>query len=87
MTEFVKSKWVHTAKPTICFGCLREFPKGTLMESQTMRDKDGLWSLHLCPTCEMLVDEFVAEDENYESGRFKDIAPSVELSQGDDNEV
>ena len=57
------------------------------MESQTMRDKDGLWSLHLCPTCEMLVDEFVAEDENYESGRFKDIAPSVELSQGDDNEV
>lgn len=84
MTKFVRSKWVNVAKQTVCFGCCRQFPKGTLMDAQTMCDEDGIWSMHLCPTCESLVDEHIADGDNYEEGYFKIMAPLAEVTQGVD---
>ena len=51
MVKCINFKRVNVRKPTVCFGCNREFPIGTEMELQTMRD-DTLYSIHLCLTCE-----------------------------------
>ena len=50
MIKCIEYKQVKVRKPATCFGCCRQFPVGTIMEAQTMRDKD-LYHIHLCLTC------------------------------------
>lgn len=50
MAEVIGTKIVTTKKPHICFGCGREFPKGTEMEKSCIVD-GTLWTSYLCPTC------------------------------------
>lgn len=73
IVKFVKSKKVAVCKPTICFGCNREFSAGTIMDLQTMRS-DSLYSLHLCKTCEQLVEKLVPNDSIYYEGDFEELA-------------
>lgn len=44
-------KIVLTRKPHICFGCGREFPKGTNMERSCVVDGREAWTCYLCQTC------------------------------------
>lgn len=78
-TVCIDWKWVNVRKDTQCFGCCRVFPKGTLMESQTMRDT-SLWHIHLCSTCEKLVNSMVADNDVYDEGTFKTLAPAIETA-------
>ena len=41
MTEVIGQKTVKTRKDHVCFGCGRNFPKGTLMERSCVIDSDG----------------------------------------------
>lgn len=50
MAEAIGRKIVTTKKPHICFGCGREFPRGTKMERSCMIDGTA-WTFYLCPTC------------------------------------
>lgn len=74
VVKFVKSKKVAVRKPTICFGCNREFPVGTMMDLQTMR-ANSLYNLHLCETCEILVDTLIPDGFIYHEGNFENITP------------
>ena len=73
MVKCINFKRVNVRKPTICFGCNREFPIGTEMELQTMRD-DTLYSIHLCLTCEQLVEKLIPNNSIYYEGDFEELA-------------
>ena len=53
MAEVIGQKTVKTRKDHVCFGCGRNFPKGTLMERSCVID-NGLWTSYLCPTCKKI---------------------------------
>lgn len=55
-------KIVLTRKPHICFGCGREFPKGTSMEKGCVVD-GGAWTCYLCQTCIDIVSKMRYDDE------------------------
>lgn len=48
--EIIGRKYVITRKPHRCFGCAREFPKGTKMEKSCVID-DIIRTDYLCMTC------------------------------------
>lgn len=54
MTEVIGQKTVKTRKDHVCFGCGRNFSKGTLMERSCVIDSDGIWTCFLCPTCKKI---------------------------------
>lgn len=53
MLEVIGQKTVKIRKDHMCFGCGRNFPKGTLMERSCVID-NGLWTCYLCPTCKKI---------------------------------
>lgn len=77
MIKCIEYKQVKVRKPTTCFGCGRQFPVGTIMEAQTMRDKD-LYHIHLCLACESLVNDLVEDGGIYYEGDFREMAPTYE---------
>lgn len=42
MSEILRTKYVVTRKPHVCFGCGRKFPEKTKMAVSTIKDGD-LW--------------------------------------------
>lgn len=48
--ELLRQKNVITRKPHVCFGCGREFGKGTPMSFEVWKDVD-INSAYLCETC------------------------------------
>lgn len=54
MTEVIGQKTVKTRKDHVCFGCGRNFSKGTSMERSCVIDNDGIWTCFLCPTCQKI---------------------------------
>lgn len=73
--------WVKCRKPHCCFGCGREFPKGTVMERQVINGtENGIMTIHLCETCEHLITEEVPEGGIYYQDSFYDKAIAYEAS-------
>lgn len=62
MIEVIGRKIVKTRKPHVCFGCGREFPKGTEMEKSCIVD-DKLWTCYLCTTCQEITQSMSWGDE------------------------
>ena len=63
MSSILNPRVVITRKPHICFGCAREFPKGTKMELSCIVDGGTLWTCYLCPTCMKLTQKMRYDDE------------------------
>ena len=63
MSQVLNPRVVTTHKPHICFGCAREFPKGTKMELSCIVDGGTAWTCYLCPTCMKLTQEMRYDDE------------------------
>ena len=61
--DVLDRKIVLTRKSHICFGCGREFPKGTNMERSCVVDGGTAWTCYLCPTCTDIVSEMRYDDE------------------------
>lgn len=77
--------WVKCRKPHFCFGCGREFPKGTVMERQVINGtENGIMTIHLCETCEHLIEEEVPDGEIYYQDSFYDKAIAYETSIADE---
>ena len=56
-------KIVLTRTPHICFGCGREFLKGTNRERSCVVDGGCAWTCYLCPTCTDIRSEMRYDDE------------------------
>lgn len=61
--DVIGRKVVLTRKPHICFGCGREFPKGTKMERSCVVDSGEAWTCYLCQTCIDISKEMRYNDE------------------------
>ena len=53
MIEVIGRRTVRTRKDHVCFGCGRNFPKGTSMECSFVVD-DRPWTCYLCATCQKI---------------------------------
>lgn len=60
--DILNPRVVVTRKSHICFGCAREFPKGTKMELSCIVDGGTAWTCYLCPTCMKLTQEMCGDD-------------------------
>lgn len=70
MTRVFNCHEVKTRKPHNCFACGREFPKGTIMERQVVQNDKEVYTIHLCSTCQELIDETLRDEEIYCEGDF-----------------
>ena len=79
--EVFNYAWVKCRKPHNCFGCGREFPKGTVMERQVINGtENGIMTIHLCETCEHLISKELAGGEEYYQNSFYNKAIAFEAS-------
>ena len=78
MSEVFKYHWVKTRKPHNCFGCGREFPKGTIMERQVLSTDNNILTIHLCKTCEYLISKDLPDGGEYTYGSFLEKAINYE---------
>jgi len=57
MSGTIASKTVVTRKPCKCWGCAREFPKGTKMDRVTCVDGGEIFAVKWCATCQQWLNE------------------------------
>lgn len=62
MGDIIGAKVVTTRKSHICFGCGREFPKGSRMEKSLVIDGTP-FSCYLCETCLSITQNMEPWDE------------------------
>lgn len=74
-------KVVKTRKNHVCFGCGREFPKGTKMEVSNTVDGNTIWTCYLCNSCQIAESELRYDDE-YGFGELRERA--LEIEKGGD---
>ena len=61
----IREKEVITRKPHKCFGCGRNFNKGSKMLLSVAKEGNKLYNIYLCPTCkELITDCELGEDIN-----------------------
>lgn len=58
MANQLSVKLVAIRKRRVCFACQRPFEKGHKMFFGTYRSEDGIYSIHHCETCDLLMNEF-----------------------------
>ena len=80
MSEVIGRKMVKTRKPHTCFGCGREFPTGTRMESSVVVD-DKPWSCYLCRTCLKVEAELYPTWDEYGFGELRERALEIEATE------
>lgn len=73
--ELLRQKNVITRKPHVCFGCGREFSKGTHMRFEVWKDVD-INSAYLCEMCQCVIREILSEEHYFEYG-FGDLRESA----------
>lgn len=78
MCEVVKVSTVKTRKDHKCFGCNRNFPASCELERQVIRNEHELYSIYLCPTCQIISRSNLSDDEEYYQGDFYDLAIEFE---------
>ena len=66
MFKQLVSKIVITRKNHRCWGCLRSFPAGTQMESQTNVNEDGVYTVYTCSTCVAFIKQITPENQESE---------------------
>lgn len=76
MIDVIGRKIVKTRKPHVCFGCGREFPKGTEMERSCIVDGE-LWTSYLCSTCQKITQNMRWGDE-FGFGELRETALEAE---------
>lgn len=52
MSEVIAHKYVKTRKPHKCFGCAREFSKGSILKREAVADDRTVFTAYMCPSCE-----------------------------------
>lgn len=81
MSEILRTKYVVTRKPHVCFGCGRKFPEKTKMAVSTIKDGD-LWDCYLCPTCLEITSKMRYDDE-FGFSELREEALKLEAEEGE----
>lgn len=71
MSSIIHSKYVKTRKPHVCFGCAREFPKGTVLNREAVEDGGSVFTAYMCPSCENVIRDMYPFDE-FSFGALRD---------------
>lgn len=80
MSEVIGRKMVKTRKSHVCFGCGREFPPGSRMESSFVVDGKP-WSCYLCQTCLTVESELYPTWNEYCFGELRERALAIEATE------
>jgi len=49
--DYISAETVKTRKPHKCWGCAREFPKGTMLQRIVNADGGTIYTTYWCPVC------------------------------------
>lgn len=82
MSAIIHSKCVKTRKPHICFGCAREFPKGSILNREAVADGGSVFTAYMCPSCEKYI---INELPPYDEFGFGDLRDSVLEMESEQN--
>ena len=74
MSDIISRKKVNTRKSHICFGCAREFPKGSILEKSTVAHDGTLDTYYLCPDCQ---DYLYGKNYPFDEFSFGDLREGV----------
>ena len=81
MSEVIHHKYVKTRKPHTCFGCAREFPKGSILNREAVADGGSVFTAYMCPSCEeYIINELLPYDE-FGFGDLRDGVLEMESEQ------
>ena len=80
MSEVIGRKMVKTRKSHVCFGCGRELPPGSRMESRFVVDGKP-WSCYLCQTCLPVESELYPTWNEYCFGELRERALAIEATE------
>lgn len=80
MIKTINEKIVIVRKSHVCFGCGREFPKGTEMKYSFQTDGSGAFGSYLCSTCQKVEEKLINQCGyiEYGHGDLRDDALEVE---------
>ena len=74
MADVIAHKYVKTRVPHKCFGCAREFPKGSILNREAVEDGGTVFTAYMCSDCE---DYLHSGDYTGEEFCFGDLRESV----------
>lgn len=72
MSQIIQSKTVKTRKPHTCFGCAREFPKGTNMQREAVKDCGSVFTAYMCSSCYEYIDLYLFPFDEFGFGDLRD---------------
>lgn len=81
MAEIIAHKYVKTRKPHNCFGCAREFPKGSILNREYVADGGTVFTAYLCPDCE---DYLHRKDYEGDEFCYGDLREAIDMRQEDE---
>jgi len=61
----INQKTVIVRKPRNCFGCLQKINKGESANIQTNSENGKIYSLTICPACQLKINQMHHDDEFY----------------------
>ena len=75
MSTLLSDKWVKTRKQHRCFGCAKEYPKGSCMLRVSLADDETVWSYYICKVCQEYVARYAIDLEICTCGDILDSDP------------
>ena len=70
MSTLISEKWVKTRKPHKCFGCAKEYPKGSYMSRSSVTDCGTVWESYLCEVCQEYAAQNIDRYDSYGYGEL-----------------
>lgn len=66
MADVIAYKYVKTRKPHKCFGCAREYPKGSILNREAVVDGGTVFTAYMCSECE----DYLHSSRDYRGEEF-----------------
>lgn len=85
MANTLSRKTLKTRRPHDCFGCAREFPAGTIMLREGVKDGGIVFTAYLCESCQAVMSNFNFGDE-FGFGELLDDALDYESAQREEGD-
>lgn len=78
MPTVIHHKYVKTRKPHTCFGCAREFPKGSILNREAVENGGSVFTAYMCPSCEDYIQNELPPFDEFGFGDLRDSVLELE---------